>query len=111
MNYPFQNVRSDFLIVQKMSDWDKLLVCYQLYNLMVNAYSLYHILIYYDNQIKLKNIDGISFQRDFFCVYIFLYCICNVQNSYLAIIYKIYQTNPNTAKMVHEKCKDYFCFV
>ena len=78
---------------------------------MVNACSLYHILIYYGNEIKLNNLNGISFQRDFFCVYMFFYSLCNIQNSYLSIMYKIYLTNPNTAKLVHERCKDYFCFV
>ena len=108
MNVPFQNVKSDFLITQKMSDWDKLLVCYQLYNLMVNAYSLYQILLYYGRE---NSSGNLSFQRDFFCSYMFFYCICNVQNSYLGIIYKIYLTNPNTAKMIHQKYKDYLCFV
>ena len=98
----FRHLKSYLFNENKINDWDKIIIIYNLYIFYNHLYILYNLL-------EIINRDkNENFMHQFKNIYIFFFILCNVKNSYGYFIHNVGKIDPNLAYSFFKNSHQYF---
>lgn len=108
-NNNLQLIRNDFKALKihlfkenKINDWDKIIIIYNLIIFFNNLYICYRLID------KITNDNSKNFKDQFLNIYILFFIICSIKSSYGYFLYNVSKVDPDLALSFFKNSHQYF---
>lgn len=91
-------------LLTHMNDWDKLILFYNIY-IIYSHVQYIHKLMEFMNQYRSN-----TFYGQYIMIFLFFFCVCNIQASYRHALVRIYRNKPELAVSIYNNTRYYFLY-
>ena len=106
MNHDIQSYSlvESYPCFSRMNDWDKLILFYNIYIIYSHVQYIHQLMEFMNRH------HSNTFYGQYILIFLFFFCVCNIQASYRHALIRIYRTKPESAISIYNHTRKYFLY-